>query len=197
MIRHIVKWNFAICDGVERTLPGKFTRSLLYLHELTAARLMNARPSQVVADIGGGHLCPFGRHRRRELGTTIVGVDILESQLRGNPIIDHAVVADASRALPFGDASLDLIVTRSVIEHLHDNEMFFAETSRVLRPGGHAIHVFPGRFAPFALLNRVLPALPVSPNSASARSRQSAPWTRSRKDSTRFADCSSTDRHSA
>jgi hypothetical protein len=48
-------------------------------------------------------------------------------------------------------------VSRSVIEHLADTRTFADECSRVLKPGGHSVHLLPGRNAPFSLLNRILP----------------------------------------
>jgi len=42
--------------------------------------------------------------------------------------------------LTFPDASLDLIVSSDVLEHVPDLEAAFAETGRVLRPGG--LHLF-------------------------------------------------------
>ena len=78
--------------------------------------------------------------------------------LRDNRGLDHKVVADAAaRGLPFRDGLADLVVSRSVAEHLYDNAAFFANCARMLRPGGVMLHAFPGRFAPFALMNRALP----------------------------------------
>jgi ubiquinone/menaquinone biosynthesis C-methylase UbiE len=45
------------------------------------------------------------------------------------------VQGDGSR-LPFPDASFDLVLSHSVIEHVVDAEGYFRECSRVLRPGG-------------------------------------------------------------
>lgn len=157
MLRPFFRANIALCDRIERALPRRFTRSLLYLHELTAAELMNTRPAQVVVDVGGGHLCPVARHRRADLGTRILAIDVLESQLRRNAVADERVVADACHPLPLRDGAADLVVTRSVLEHLPETRGFLAECARILRPGGFMVHVFPGRFAPFAVLNRILP----------------------------------------
>ena len=157
MIKKFLRWNISICDRIEDLLPGEFTRSLLYLHELTAGRLMNSRAFQVVLDVGGGRLSPFANHRRPELRTTIIGLDISESELRVNQAIDHAVVADAGKSLPFRTASLDIVTTRSVVEHLYDIDAFLSESSRVLKANGQAVHVFPCRFAIFAMLNQILP----------------------------------------
>jgi SAM-dependent methyltransferase len=48
-------------------------------------------------------------------------------------------------------------VSRAVVEHIRDNAAFFRNCARVLRPGGIVVHAFSGRFAPFALMNQLLP----------------------------------------
>ncbi len=42
-------------------------------------------------------------------------------------------------ALPFDEASLDLVVVVDLLEHLHDDRALLAEIARVLRPGGRAV----------------------------------------------------------
>jgi 2-polyprenyl-6-hydroxyphenyl methylase/3-demethylubiquinone-9 3-methyltransferase len=51
-----------------------------------------------------------------------------------------------------------MIVSRSVLEHLTNLEAFVARSAASLKPGGAFIHLVPLRNAPFALLNRALPA---------------------------------------
>ncbi|QIY79241.1 methyltransferase domain-containing protein [Chromobacterium violaceum] len=58
--------------------------------------------------------------------------------------VDH--VADAA-ALPFGDASLDYIVTSHVLEHIPDVISAWQEWERVLKPGGINFMVVPKRDA--------------------------------------------------
>jgi SAM-dependent methyltransferase len=157
VLRAFVDWNKSICNWIEERLPTRFTRSLLYRHELAVAEAMNRRPGCIVVDIGGGRGAPFARHRRRGQDATIVGIDILADHLAANRSIDHAVVADASRALPLKDASVDVVATRSVLEHLAGSGELFAEIHRALRPGGVCLHVFPTGYAPFSLINRLLP----------------------------------------
>lgn len=51
-------------------------------------------------------------------------------------------------ALTFPDASIDLIVTSDILEHVRHPERAWAETFRVLRPGGMHIFSIPVRWPP-------------------------------------------------
>jgi SAM-dependent methyltransferase len=57
--------------------------------------------------------------------------------------------------LPFPDNSFDLLVTQQVLEHVRDYPTTLAETKRVLKPGGHALHMFPARLMPIEPHTRV------------------------------------------
>ena len=57
----------------------------------------------------------------------------------GSRRVDGVVCEDITR-LTFGEASLDLIVSSDVLEHVPDPAAAFRESARVLRPGG--VHIF-------------------------------------------------------
>jgi SAM-dependent methyltransferase len=71
-----------------------------------------------------------------------VGVDIDATALEGQDRETHA--ADM-RALPFGDASFDAVLSVQSIEHVPDPERVLAEVRRVLALGGVAVFVTPNR----------------------------------------------------
>ncbi|MGA7489035.1 MAG: class I SAM-dependent methyltransferase [Xanthobacteraceae bacterium] len=48
--------------------------------------------------------------------------------------------------LPFDDASFDVVVSTSVLEHARNPEQYLVEIRRVLRPGGAAMHLLPGKW---------------------------------------------------
>jgi len=58
------------------------------------------------------------------------------------------VVCAAGEALPYPDASFDLILSNEVIEHVQDDRAALAEMARVLRPGGRALIFCPNRWYP-------------------------------------------------
>ncbi|HEY4021784.1 MAG TPA: class I SAM-dependent methyltransferase [Pseudonocardiaceae bacterium] len=104
--------------------------------------------------------CGTGRHSRRlvELGHRVTGVDLTPEMLaiaeKSVPAADFRV-ADLL-ALPFEDASFDLVVCGLALAHLPDLTAAVAELGRVLRPGGRlitsAVHPFQAQLdwnAPF------------------------------------------------
>ncbi len=59
------------------------------------------------------------------------------------------VVQAAGEALPYPDASFDLILSHEVIEHVQDDRKAVAEMVRVLKPGGRLLLFCPNRGYPF------------------------------------------------
>jgi SAM-dependent methyltransferase len=156
MLRTLFNANRRMSRWLEARLPQAKADPYGDYARLVADR-MNARPQQLLADIGGGRSCPFAEYRRPELETRIVAVDVSEDEIRLNSDVDETRVADIMQDLPFETSEVDMIVSRSVLEHLDDLEAFVIASKRVLKPGGSFIHVFPNRYALFAVLNRALP----------------------------------------
>jgi len=74
---------------------------------------------------------------------TVVGIDInRDLLLRYVARPAQAVMATAER-LPFRSHSTDAMTAMSIVEHIGDQESFFREIARVLRPGGVLVLQFP------------------------------------------------------
>lgn len=93
---------------------------------------------ETIADFGGGEISGYFASRLAHYADTVLVVDQFgrDGEQKGNI---RQVVADMSRkitALP--DASIDVVVTASAIEHMLQNGQInvFAEINRVLKPGG-------------------------------------------------------------
>ncbi|MCL6440107.1 MAG: methyltransferase domain-containing protein [Thermoleophilum sp.] len=84
--------------------------------------------------------CGDGRHSGlvdcRELVLADVSARALERAVRRGPRHATAVEIEPDSALPFADASFDLVVAVDVIEHVRDTQLWLSEVRRVLRPGG-------------------------------------------------------------
>jgi SAM-dependent methyltransferase len=156
VLRSFVRANRRICSAIEARLPQRrFDISSEY--ELSAARLMRGfGPGAVVVDAGAGPRCSVYEHK--PAGLRVVAVDSSPDDLARNIEADETRVADISRALPFGSNSVDMVVSKHMLEHLPDIGRFLSEALRVLRPGGWLVTLAPCRHAPFAVLSRAVPS---------------------------------------
>lgn len=157
MLRRFFDVNRRMSQWLERRLPHA-REDFFADYDGVVARYMNARAGQVVVDVGGGKRCPFAQLRVPELGSHIVAVDMSADELRFNTDVDDVRVANIMEGLPFAAGEVDMIVSRSVLEHLTNLEAFVASARTSLREGGYFIHLVPARYAPFAVLNRAIPA---------------------------------------
>lgn len=155
MIRSFIAANVRLSLALHNRLPWRFKRDFFsFYYELVADHVTREKPA-VALDAGCGRRTDF-MELLPSSPTYFIGLDFDFEELRHNRDIAHLLVADATKTLPIADGTIDILTTRSVLEHLADSEQFFRESCRVLSPGGTAIHIFPGRNAPFALLNRLL-----------------------------------------
>jgi SAM-dependent methyltransferase len=86
-------------------------------------------------------------HRLRALGIDAYGCDVF---YEGGDYSDQIIESVRDRikrmdgtAIPFADASFDLIVNNQVMEHVTDMPLALREIDRVLKPGGKVLSLFP------------------------------------------------------
>lgn len=48
--------------------------------------------------------------------------------------------------LPYEDSAFDVVVSTSVLKHAQNTSELFRKISRVLRPGGWSMHIFPSKW---------------------------------------------------
>lgn len=156
MIGKFFEANKKACKRLARLLP-QARLDIYHLYEEKVVEHMNNGSSMVIVDVGAGKACSFAQRRDPSLDNLIVAVDISEEELRENRDVDEKIVADIMHGLPFKEGQVDLVVSKSLLEHLDDVGRFFANSSRVLKEGGKVICVFACRYAPFAIINRMLP----------------------------------------
>lgn len=102
--------------------------------EREAAALIGPQ-TRVLLDAGCGRRAPV---LRKYIGRVprLIGVEIVD--FVDVPDAIETYKADLA-ALPLEDASVDLVISRSVFEHLTNPESVYAELARVLRPGGQIL----------------------------------------------------------
>ena len=104
-------------------------------------RLMRGVPAGRAIDVGPG---PGGNAAvLRDLGWQVTGVELTHTGAllcasRGVPVVR----GDATR-LPVANASVDLVMSTDVWEHVEDHEAVARESFRVLRPGGRLLVAVP------------------------------------------------------
>jgi SAM-dependent methyltransferase len=147
--------NRDVASRLGRYLPGG-SPDVFALYDEMVIRYMSLFNCPVILDVGSGAECRFSH--LKPFGSRIICVDISQEELSSNKEADERLVADVTQGIQLPDAAVDLIISRVLLEHLTDPGAFFRHAFRVLKPGGYSIHLFPCRFAPFALINQVLPA---------------------------------------
>lgn len=157
MLRKFFDANRRLCDWIEDRLPRDFTLNYNRLFVDTVAAKINRTSGKIVVDVGAGKTCHFLSKLGAESRPVLIGVDVAEEEIRDNGDLAMRIVGDVARGPLFRTDSIDFLVSRSVVEHLPDNAAFVAHSARALRSGGYFIHLFPGRYAPFAVINRLLP----------------------------------------
>lgn len=143
-------------------LSARFHRrrdeELFFRYDQYVDGALAALPAQaLVVDLGGGRTSAFADRLPDTHDITVVAVDVSEDELRANTTAHETLVADVSRHIPFDDSEVDLLVSRTLLEHVPDIESAAKEMARVLRPGSQSIHILPCRYALFALVARLLP----------------------------------------
>lgn len=107
-------------------------------------RVRTTSPRETLLELGCGRHFPLSR----ELGPYFAATSAtdLEDVPRSEWPAGVCFRRCTETTLPFGDAAFDVVAIRSVIEHVRHPETFFAEVSRVLRPGGAAFISLPNKF---------------------------------------------------
>jgi 2-polyprenyl-6-hydroxyphenyl methylase/3-demethylubiquinone-9 3-methyltransferase len=110
-----------------------------------------------VFDIGGGRSPFIDVETKVALDLHVTGLDISPRELSAAPsqAYDATVCADVSSYRGSNDA--DLVICRTVLEHVPDTNLALSCIASILKPEGIAVLFMPSRNAVFARLNLILP----------------------------------------
>jgi len=101
------------------------------------------RPGQRILDAGCGRYLTYCKEFSADV--EVVGIDLESTLETDNRQVPYGVRGDVGR-LPFPANCFDMVISRSVIEHLENPAQVFHEFHRVLRPGGAVVIVTPNKY---------------------------------------------------
>lgn len=130
----------------ERTVPGVTQENYWFRrHEAAYRYLAPYCAGALVADAGCGEgygAALLASHARRVLA---LDYDRRTTRHVAHRYPELTAVRGNLAALPLATASLDVVASLQVIEHLWDQPQFLTECARVLRPGGRLLVTTPNR----------------------------------------------------
>jgi ubiquinone/menaquinone biosynthesis C-methylase UbiE len=125
---------------------GSVTSPVLSLEHLDAIRVAEIdrvvpffAPGARILEIGAGTGKQALELKRR--GFDVTAIEIADSSYTAHrvfPIRDYD-----GRTIPLPDASIDVVFSSNVLEHVPDLGRMHSEIHRVLAPGGYCVHVLP------------------------------------------------------
>jgi SAM-dependent methyltransferase len=123
-----------------------------------------AGPEMVALDVGCGRGAAIDRLKNnpgekfrilKGVCQKVIGIDV-DPAGQQNTLIDEFRRIEGDR-WPVDSASIDLLVSDAVLEHVLDPDQFFAECQRVVRPGGLVCIRTPNRWGYAALAAAIIP----------------------------------------
>ena len=154
LIKGFVNFNIRISNALTPDWIHKIHAYSMYT--LQGKILMLSPEVRTVLDVGAGKQWQFPHNLKDEAQLYLIGLDIDASEMDQNHLLDEKIEGDESLD-GIDTSSIDLICCQAVVEHIEDNQKFVDACMRVLKPGGKLIVTFANRYAPYAIVNRLLP----------------------------------------
>lgn len=127
----------------------KFSRTLY--QELICEHV---RPGSRLLDAGCGRYLEFSKEFSDDV--QVVGIDLEPTLDTHNDRSPYGVCGDLEQ-LPFSPNSFDIIISRSVVEHLSNPAQVFRDFHRILKPGGKVILSTPNKYDYVSILASLTP----------------------------------------
>ena len=111
------------------------------------------RPNHTLLDAGCGRTAPI-LEKYRNKACRLIGVDLVDFAPAAEGLELHH--CDLS-AMPIEDNCVDVMMARSVMEHITDPARVYRESFRVLKPGGHFIFLTANLWDYASIIATVIP----------------------------------------
>ena len=144
--------------AIEARLPERYSNPQPLRDAFRARARAAARGGATILDVGAGRM-PSLPLDERPPGCRYVALDVAREELEAAPpgAYDDIVVASATDRLPGLEGTVDLVLSYQALEHVKPLAAALQSFRAYLRPGGSLVALFAGRFAAFAVANRLLP----------------------------------------
>lgn len=149
-----VRASRAVADRLELESDKPFWQAF---QSEAAERIGRLRDGDTVVDLGGGRRCVYAAAVPPGRDLRLVAVDVSAEELAANDDVDETRVANVAEGLPFDDGSVQLILSRALLEHVDGVPAAARHMGRVVAPGGTALHFVPCRYSLFGTAARLLP----------------------------------------
>lgn len=115
-----------------------------------------AQDSETILEIGcGRHGDLLGQLRRKMPQKMLIGVDPVAEECAGSGV--KLIRGSACDMPEIPSQSVDLVFSRSVMEHIEDVDRCYREIKRILRPPGYYVFLTPSRWDYVSLIAQVVP----------------------------------------
>ncbi len=161
-VRRFAASNVRLSHSIEARLGIEDDKPFWRTFEDMVTTSIASLPSNAtIVDLGGGRRCTFASQVPRDRGVRIVAVDISPEELAANHDVDETRVADVTTTVPFRDAEVDLLISKTLLEHVDGVPAAAANIAKAMKPGGTTLHFIPGRYSLFGVAARTLPFQPL------------------------------------
>jgi SAM-dependent methyltransferase len=136
--------------------------SSFLLDAVRGRRVRSALKTDLFDEAVTAGVVPAMRKAAESITAIDLSPEVVERARQRHP--DVATIRGDVRRLPFGDASFDLVVSLSTLDHLarvDEIRLALAELARVMAPGGLLLLTLDNRANPVIALRQLLPATPL------------------------------------
>jgi SAM-dependent methyltransferase len=162
VLRTAIDTNIRLSRATSRRLKIPQGDPVWDRFNLEVDSLIRALPDgATVLDLGGGRRCTYAKAVQPPGRVRLIAVDISAEELDANTDVAETCVADVAADIPLPDASADLILSCTLLEHVEGVAAAARHMARVIRPGGVTMHLVPCRYSLFGTAARLLPFGPL------------------------------------